>query len=132
MTKQEKIKEAWVDTYGEELYEKIKYAIKENGYIDCVRNPEVSSIINTTQYGITWGTTDYRPESISGIHNNNGWKLMEDYDLDDNEYALFQRYVPEESGEPPIFCSPCDVDFEPGYFTHYKRLILKEPLYDSK
>jgi len=63
MTKQEKIKEAWIEIYGEEKYNLIKYAIKENGHIDCVKNPEISEIINTCEKGIYWGTTSYIPKS---------------------------------------------------------------------
>lgn len=132
MTKQEVIKQEWVAIYGEEKYHLIKYAIKENGYIDCVRNPEISKIINTTQKGIYWGTTDYYPLRLMCISNNNGWNLIEDLNIGDDEYVLFLRMT-EEGGEHPIFTCTAGEDFKIGYFTHWKRVdISKPPLYDSR
>jgi hypothetical protein len=132
MTKQEKIKEEWVKIYGEDKYDKIKYAIKDNGYIDCIRNPEISKIISTVKREIYWGTTDYMPKSLKGIHINNGWKLIEDLDIEDDEYVLFLRYY-EGEGEPPIFTCLLGEDFQIGYFTHWKRIDFeKPPLFDAK
>jgi hypothetical protein len=82
MKKEEIIKQEWVSLYGEEKYNLIKYAIKENGYIDCVKNPEISKIINAIQKGICWGTTDYMPSNLKGIFSNNGWiKIESEEDL---------------------------------------------------
>jgi len=131
MTKQERIQEEWIAIYGEEKFNIIKYAIKENGYIDCVRNPEISEIINTVQEGICWGTTDYYPKNLKGIANNNGWNLIEDLNIYDDEYVLFLRMT--EGGEVPIFTCPAGEDFQIGYFTHWKRISFeKPPLYDSR
>ncbi len=131
MTKQEKIKEEWIAIYGEEKYNLIKYAIKENGYIDCVRNPEISEIINTCEKSIYWGTTEFYPLALKGISTNNGWELIEDLAIEDNEYVLFLRMT--EGGEVPIFTSPLGEDFKIGYFTHWKRISFeKPPLFDTK
>lgn len=92
MSKEEVIKQAWVEIYGIEKYELIKHAIKKDGYIDCVRNDEVSKIIDTCNKNIYWGTTNYRPKSLEGIETNYGWIKIED-DLPKETCQFWVQYT---------------------------------------
>jgi len=66
-----------------------------------------------------------RPVALKGIENNNGWNLIKDLDIEDNEYVLFLRMT--EGGEPPIFTCPLGEDYQIGYFTHWKRIDYLNP-----
>lgn len=123
MTKEEKIKEAYGDKW--ELFNGSakQCALKNNGWI--------SPILEHSPKDIELDRGDkniYRPKSLRGIENNNGWNLIEDLDISDNEYVLFLRMT--EGGEVPIFTCPAGEDFQVGYFTHWKRIdISKPPIY---
>ena len=119
--KQQLIKEA----YG-------KYFEQVEPYIDCngwckyhwqiVHNDMLETMCRTKP------NERWRPVSLKGIENNNGWELIEDLDIEENEYVLFLRMT--EGGEPPIFTSLLSEDFQKDYFTHWKRIdISKPPLY---
>ena len=132
MTKKEVIKQEWVAIYGEEKYELIKYAIKENGYIDCVRNPEISKIISTTQKGICWGTTDYMPCNLKGVHNNNGWVKIESIEDLPKENGLKCLFLNKNNMHITYISD--DVLYDSDWFfrryTHWKiKNEFKYPLY---
>ncbi|MDB0602743.1 hypothetical protein PL373_16740 [Tenacibaculum maritimum] len=125
MTKQEFIKKEWIAFYGESKYEKIKYAINKFGYIDFKKNPEVSKIINTSAPGIYWGTTDYRPLSLVGVNNNNGWiKKEERFPLDSDLVLWFNVENSEYELATLMQC-----DFKHDNYTHWSRINEKTPMY---
>lgn len=125
MTKEERIQESY-GKYWEGLSIPAKNcALKHNGYI----GPIISNLGEIPRDFVTYDNLGFRPISLIGIENNNGWNLIEDLDIEDNEYVLFLRHY-EGEGEPPIFTSPLSEDFEDGYFTHWKRIdISKSPLF---
>lgn len=128
MTKEEKIQEAWsevqshinsegVPNYNDDGW--AKYGSKQKS--------EYFKALEEKQW---LGYFFYRPKSLEGIEDNNGWDLIEDLDIEENEYVLFLRMT--EGGEPPIFTSLLSEDFQIGYFTHWKRIdISKPPLFDA-
>ena len=76
MTKEEKIKEAYIEVFGEKRIRSImNYVYKENGFIvgfvllDLkldIKNEKLERKFNGVVYS-------YRPKSLQGIENNNGW-----------------------------------------------------------
>lgn len=130
MTKQEKIKEEW----GSSINSYIKSnnsGLRNDGWSCVPPVDELSKYDVESEACHDLGVYDsvrrrYRPKSLQGIENNNGWNSMDQPDFEDNEYILFLRFI-EGEGEPPIFtCVLCD-DFEIGYFTHWKRVDCKKP-----
>ena len=85
MTKEEKIKEAYIEVFGEKRIRYImNYVYKENGFIvgfvllDLkldIKNEKLERKFNGVVYS-------YRPKSLQGIENNNGWiKIESEEDL---------------------------------------------------
>ena len=76
MTKEEKIKEAYIEVFGEKRIRSImNYVYKENGFIEGfvlldlkldIKNEKLERKFNGVVYS-------YRPKSLQGIENNNGW-----------------------------------------------------------
>lgn len=124
MTKQEKIKEEWIRIYGSEKYEQIKYAINKYGSIDCRKNPEVSKLIDTSS-GISWGTTNYFPSSLSGISNNNGWFKKEECFPEDSDVVLWLNI---DNSEYEL-ASLLHCDFNHNDYTHWTRINERSPIY---
>jgi hypothetical protein len=74
MTKQEKIREA----YGEH-FEAVKDYVDENGWCDLSIMPlkwKISEINDIDIEDFTW----FRPKSLAGIEDNNGWIKIESED----------------------------------------------------
>jgi hypothetical protein len=141
MTKQEIIKEA----YGTH-YDEVSSFIDENGWcvqIDYSTDKELKNHRSLNEIGFTQNDDlldfgyfsnenkhKWRPKTLDGLEDNNGWRLIDELDVEENEYVLFLRMT--EGGEVPIFTSPLSCDFSIGYFTHWKRIdISKPPLFDS-
>lgn len=125
MKKQEVIKKA----YGKS-YDALKDYINENGFVDCVKNRKISLVPFFDVTEIEFNGHLSRPKSLKGIENNNGWKLIDELNVYDNEHVLFLRMT--EGGEAPIFTCIAGEDFQIGYFTHWKRVdISKPPLFDT-
>ena len=80
MTKEEKIKEAYIEVFGEKRIRSImNYVYKENGFIEGfvlldlkldIKNEKLERKFNGVVYS-------YRPKSLHGIENNNGWVKIE-------------------------------------------------------
>lgn len=126
MKKQDKIIQAWGSHW-----EKVKEFVDDNGF--CHKRKKIMFDEIKSDIALVMDHPNYvypfRPKSIVGIENNNDWRLMEDFDSEDDDYFLFLRYV-EGEGEPPIFTSPSSCDFEVGYFTHYRYIdIFNPPIY---
>jgi len=82
MTKQEKIQEAY-----REYWEDAKHWVNENGWVKHSKkqDPESFKLFEEKEWLGYWF---YRPESLQGIENNNGWIKIESEDD-----------LPKESGE---------------------------------
>ena len=81
MTKEEKIKEAW-----DLLYEKYKERISlEDGYLYFKSNKvlkEVRQFFGEIEFPQWGGVSIFRPKSLQGIEDNNGWiKIESEEDL---------------------------------------------------
>lgn len=89
MTKSEVIKKAWG-----EYYEQFKNNIDENGFIyyDNIPNYIVTTPMFYQEY--LNGASHFRPKSLQGIENNNGWiKIESKEDLPKQDIDCF--YIPE-------------------------------------
>lgn len=67
-SKQEVIQEAWVSAVGVERYESIKDELMLDGFLHFQ-----PSSLKDTDTKIIDGLPFYRPKSLQGIENNNGW-----------------------------------------------------------
>jgi hypothetical protein len=87
MSKEEKIKEA----YGQ-YWEKVKDFVDENGYIDGVMiKNKIGIVPNNFIEKFQPLVSMFRPKSLQGIENNNGWiKIESESDLPtcDGEYFV--------------------------------------------
>ena len=88
MTKEEKIKECWGSLWGE-----VKSHIDENGFVsEGVLMPDNFCRNNDVQY-IAPNFEYWRPKSLSGIENNNGWIKIESEDDLPKDYSTEQFYL---------------------------------------
>lgn len=125
MTKEEAIRESYGD-----YWDIVEEYVDGNGWVKTKKFQDQLPR-QLFEFYVSRHTSDnnmMRPKAITGIEDNNGWKLIEDLDIEDDEYVLFLRMT--EGGEIPIFTCPLGEDFEIGYFTHWKRVdISKAPIY---
>ena len=129
MTKEEKIKEAYIEVFGEKRIRSImNYVYKENGFIEGfvlldlkldIKNEKLERKFNGVVYS-------YRPKSLQGIENNNGWIKLEgkaneiESDLD--------IWIVNKYGEIELSINTDFIDI--GYATHYQPIIKPDlPLY---
>lgn len=123
MTKQEKIKKEWIALFGEKKYNQIKYAINENGYINCINNPEISNVIDTNKKGVYWGTTLYIPFSLRSMETNNGWNVLKG--LKNEIEHDGDIWILNKNGNIEIWL---ESQFLPlGYATHWMPIIKPKP-----
>ena len=135
MTKEEKIKEAYIEVFGEKRIRSImNYVYKENGFIEGfvlldlkldIKNEKLERKFNGVVYS-------YRPKSLQGIENNNGWIKIES-----------EKDLPKEKGLKCLFLNKNnmhttyisdDVLYDSDWFfrryTHWKiKNEFKYPLY---
>ncbi|QIY92223.1 hypothetical protein [Chryseobacterium gallinarum] len=102
MNKDEKIQEAYGEYY-------LKHNIDENGWTNSPSQGFINSIpCDAKEMHIVYGKPEwwYRPKSLSGLENNNGWiKIESEKDLpneeigcwflDKNDGAILGRFLPE-------------------------------------
>lgn len=128
MTKEDIIQNAWTEIQSHINAEGVP-SYNEDGWAKY-GGKQKSEYFKTLEEKQWLGYFFYRPKSLEGIEDNNGWELIDDLDIEDNEHVLFLRMT--EGGEAPIFTCPAGEDFQIGYFTHWKRIdISKPPLFDS-
>lgn len=116
MTKEDKIKEA----YGE-IYDDFKMSIDENGWSNYrikrfFKGSEIQSMIKGDKL-------IYRPKSLKGIENNNGWTALKGVKNEiqhDGDIWIFNKY-----GNVELWL---EYQFLPiGYATHWKPIIKPNP-----
>ena len=133
MTKEEKIKEAYIEVFGEKRIRSImNYVYKENGFIvgfvllDLkldIKSEKLERKFNGVVYS-------YRPKSLHGIENNNGWiKIESEKDLPERGYY---EVIERATGKP----LRASLNNEFGtlilvhYYSHYQPIIdIDLPLY---
>jgi hypothetical protein len=89
MSKEEKIKQAWINIVGEKNYNFIKQFLSENGFTNRGKyhwliNNFSKEYIKDNFYVTIEIDNDklFRPKSLQGIENNNGWiKIESESDL---------------------------------------------------
>ena len=132
MTKQEKIKES----YGEH-WDSLKEHVNERGWLNS--RTWLGDCGNTKVYHILKGLhldcmdsyhRDYcyifRPKSLSGIENNNGWNRIEDGVFpEDEETVLWLNNENYEFENASLL--HCDFNFKD--YTHWRPLPKDAPLY---
>lgn len=75
MSKEQVIKQAWVKAVGVDRYENLKEELILNGFLHF--QPYA---LKNTDIKIIDGLSFYRPKSLQGIENNNGWIKIESKD----------------------------------------------------
>jgi hypothetical protein len=126
MGKQEAIKQA----YGEH-YDKAKDYIDKNGW--CYLFPTIKGELDFENTGRD--NVCYRPKSLQGIENNNGWiKIESEADLPEENGTYFT--IGKTSYKPfyriDVFCGRLKNSFTDGNscFTHYQPIQKPlKPLY---
>ena len=116
MTKQEKIQEA----YGK-YWEQVKDYVDENGW--CYAFFTLKTYFKTDFTSEKW-----RPKSLIGIEDNNGWIKIENVnDVSDLEYGVSEVYALKPNIINSVSGSIVRNDeitelFEEGWITHYKPI----------
>lgn len=130
MTKEEKIKEAWIEEIGIDKYNSIvkRGNIDENGYGTCKWGLIFSKYINNPKFdyvqnSLTNGSV--RPKSLSGIETNNGWiKIESEADLPKDGWHWTLSIIENE----PFQTHYEDIDIR--YHTHYQPIQKPQsPIY---
>ena len=133
MTKEEKIKEAYIEVFGEKRIRSImNYVYKENGFIEGfvlldlkldIKNEKLERKFNGVVYS-------YRPKSLQGIENNNGWiKIESEEDLpkEDGFYWVIDSEAIEVVDR---YFEKGNHDFFKQFSSHYHPVIKPNlPLY---
>lgn len=131
MTKQEKIQEA----YGK-YWEQVKEYVNKNGWCSVRRGVGFDEIISNLSWETRTGNQYcWRPKTLQGIEDNNGWiKIESEEDLPMTNGKIIQYFFVTKSGNIT----------ENGYsdlmknkkiqyskvYTHYQQIIRpREPLY---
>lgn len=128
MTKEEKIKEAW-DFVWDKLNDTSKQcALKNNGFISGILSNDLNHSFTTFNTDIT----AWRPKSLQGIENNNGWiKIESEADLPkDNgitDYHVFMftnqyKYIRRTYKKNQV-----KELWEQEEITHYQRIEKPKP-----
>lgn len=126
MTKEERIKEA----YGV-LYDSNKHRINFDGWFNNEGETDYLTFGDTKQLGDCEYSGEYifRPKSLQGIENNNGWVKIESEDD-----------LPKEDNVGYMVCKNTDMLFNTsitkstviylyntGKITHYQPIVKPEP-----
>jgi len=125
-TKEQKIKEAYGE-HWENFNDSAKQcALKHDGFISSILEHRLTDI--ETEYSDS--KRAWRPKSLSGIENNNGWIRIEseaDLIVEEGYYAVFNtRFKGNEISIIQIVI-PYKLD---SYITHYQPIIKPEkPIY---
>jgi hypothetical protein len=133
MTKQEVIKEAW----GIERFNVLSPHINDNGWLDedyLINKYEFNLADCDTENGAFINmddlTTYYRPKSLKGIENNNGWTKVDFiHDLSNRTGISYKSILPDGTIETTHNFSAREL-YNLWKITHYK-VIEKDlpPLY---
>lgn len=125
MTKEEKIKEAWGEYYNE-----IEFYLTESGFMPYVYDVRMIRNENKIEFEHLPNNANlFRPKSLKGIENNNGWvKIESENDLPkeneqhywtitennpDIKERYFNKFFNEYKGE--------------GKVTHYQPIEKQKP-----
>lgn len=127
MTKQEKIQEA----YGEH-WDNVKYFVYENGWCSTRKNIDFENIRQSFEIEYKRFTTyHWRPISLKGIENNNGWiKIESEADLPKEKKYLF--LIDKKGGfeEKPFEFNPNikeSIRYIMLFSSHYQPIINQLP-----
>lgn len=123
--------QAIINAYGE-YWDEVKSQVDENGFIDIFKLPPIlfDSVIND-------GSSKWRPKSLTGIENNNGWiKIESENDLPKEPYGKYEVYsnnpifsqIPKIQGIDDFWQNDENKkqDWMNSY-TYYKPIILSKP-----
>jgi hypothetical protein len=117
MKKQEKIREA----YGEEHWEAVKDYLDENGWCNAF-----FGIAGLFQHDVIFKKgliVKWRPKTLAGIENNNGWiKIESEDDLPKDGWHWAKSIIPDND----IWETHYE-DFKVGFHTHYQPIVKPQP-----
>jgi len=137
MSKEEKIKEAWINIVGEKNYNFIKQFLSENGFTNRGKyhwliNNFSKEYIKDNFYVTIEIDNDklFRPKSLEGIEKNNGWiKIESESDLP----SEFEKYWIIDKSDGKMYQRHFDAStkgFFLEYSTHYQPITKPQsPIY---
>jgi hypothetical protein len=143
MSKEEKIKEAWVKLIGEEEFNNLKIDIDLLGWLKVSErdyhykyNTSLVGDFNGKGYNPMQKIKDYeanptpyfvRPKSLEGIEKNNGWiKIESDKDLPKEEGLYFAMRRDKTKVEVINFFFDLSKEFK-KIATHYQPITKPKP-----
>lgn len=131
MTKEEKIKEAYGEYWELFSYKEQDLILKNNGWVNKFNHPLHFEMVNfyeieTLAYGVG---TSWRPKSLQGIENNNGWIQIESENDLPKTFCSCWVKVGEVVINVPLYYHPINKTFtdnlitqEWNHFTHYQPI----------
>lgn len=127
MTKQETIQKA----FGKH-WEFVKTYVDENGWCDDVWRGQLKTVYDDLD--VKWfGSTRFRPKSLTGIEHNNGWiKIESENDLPKSDFEMFHVIFTPSGGigkhlwNDGKWCG-CDGRKSKGNVSHYKTIDEPQP-----
>lgn len=135
MSKEQVIKQAWVKAVGVDRYENLKEELILNGFLHF--QPYA---LKNTDVKIIDGLSFYRPKSLQGIENNNGWiKIESEDDLPKEDMDCFyitkysENIIPgcfrlhSYKGWRNMFTVDHNIAVGLGHVTHYQPIIKPKP-----
>jgi len=141
MTKQEKIQEAYGEYWDLFTKEEQNKILIDNGWNSYFNHPlhwEMSKFIEieTIAYGVG---TSWRPLSLQGIENNNGWiKIESEVDLPDDddellyeichfEDEMFKRFYEVFNWQAITKIWEGNSEYFQDEITHYRPIVKPKP-----
>jgi len=109
-TKEEVIKEAYIELIGEERFNEMKAYIDDNGWIHYLNFPRVEGI-NPDDFDLLVGML--RPIQLNGIETNNGWTVI-----------LSEADLPSENIDCHFELKDTNQILIGSYVTHRKTFVL--------
>ena len=127
MTKQEAIKEA----YGE-YWEQVKVFVDENGWVFFSDDENILRLNFQQKDNISTEKTDveswkWRPKSLQGIENNNGWiKIESEKDLPEGLGVHFVANLRDVRVHPATSYQVKEL-YKVNFATHYQPIEKRKP-----
>lgn len=125
MTKEEKIKEA----YGE-LFETHSHLIDSAGWLNNGDRDDYLTMGQTEFLGEFEYINDtfFRPVSLKGIQDNNGWiKIESKKDLPKSDQMHYLVFSKNEIKKSSFNVHQVEAGYQFGEITHYKPIIFDKP-----
>lgn len=125
--KEKCIKEAYINLIGIDEYDKIKHAINNDGSVHNLVSDLINEVMGFEHLRLVY----WRPKSLQGLEDNNGWISIEpdgsNLPTDDIEYWCIEK----ASGDLTVSnLLNHNKKFSTCHFSHYQPIVKPlKPLY---